>query len=109
MNYTSASQARRYRTSHTAFSLCLPIAFLGMLFLALAKSPPPTWLLFASAAWFFGFLIAGLLGVWIVQRAMLRAIDPDSETWRRVRELTWFRPFGSFWAVNELLRSAAQK
>jgi hypothetical protein len=109
MNYISPSQAQRYRRLHTALSLCVPVAFLGLFLPSFAESPAPVWLLVISVIWLLGFLLVGLLGGWMVQRRMLRAIDPDPETWRRVRELMWFRPLGSFWAVNELLRSAVRK
>ena len=109
MNYLSPSQARRFRMRHTLLSFLVPVAFLGLFFPSLAKSSAPTWLLIVSVVWLCGFLIVGGVGAWMTRRAMLRAIDPDPETERRVRELIWFSPFGSFWAVSELLRSAVKK
>jgi hypothetical protein len=72
-------------------------------------SPPPDWLQFVPAAWFFAFLIVGLLGVWLTERRVLRVVDPDPELRRRVLSLTWFKPLGHFWALDELLREAVKE
>ena len=109
MNRISRAEARRYRRQHALSAACVPLAFLGIALPAVLPSPPSDWLQFISAAWFFTFLVVGLLGVWFTERRVLRMIDPDSELRRRVLSLTWFKPFGQFWALDELLREAVKK
>ncbi len=109
MNKISRSEARRYRTLHALLFSCVPVAFLGLALPLVAPRLPSDWLALAPAAWFFGFLILGLFGLWFIERRILRLVDPDSETRRRVVAVSWFRPFGTFLAVNELLRLAVEK
>ena len=109
MNRVSPSEARRYRRQHALLAACVPLAFVGMALPSVLPSPPPDWLILVPPAWFFTFLIVGLLGTWFTQWRVLRLINPDPELRRRVVSLSWFRPFGSFWALDELLRAAVQK
>ncbi len=108
MNKISAAQARRYRRQHAALFACVPLALLGAIFPSLITTQEPGWLVFVQAAWFFGFLSLGLFGLWFSERRILRAVDPDPDTRRRALSVSWFRPFGTFMAINELLRSAVK-
>jgi hypothetical protein len=76
----SRSEARRFRRQHALRFACIPLAFLGLLLPTVLPPPPPDWLLFVPAAWFFGFLTFGLFGVWLTERRILRLVDPDPET-----------------------------
>ena len=109
MNDLSSASVRRYRMTFGLRLACVPVAFLGAALPALLPHPPPDWLVLIPAAWFFGFLTLGLLGTWSLERRLLEEVDPDAETRRRVISLSWFRPVGSFMAVNELLRLAEEK
>jgi hypothetical protein len=108
MNRISRSGARRFRRQHALLTACIPVAFLGMALPSVLPSPPTEWLQFIPAAWFFTFLVIGLFGVWLTERQVLRVIDPDPELRHRVLSQTWFKPFGRFWAVDELLRAAVK-
>jgi hypothetical protein len=109
MNKISRSDARRYRALHILLFSCIPLGFLGLALPSVLPSPDSTWVILAPAVWFFGFLTLGLLGLWFLERRILRVVAPDPETRRRVVALSWFRPFGTFIAVNELLRLAVEK
>ncbi len=109
MNRLPSSRVRRYRLVHGLFFACIPLAFLGMLLPFVLPPPPPDWLMFVPAVWFFGLLTTGALGMWAVGRRLLRLIDPDPETRQRIVGLSWLRPVGTFVAVNELLRLAEEK
>jgi hypothetical protein len=50
-----------------------------------------------------------MLSVWFTERHIMHVIDPDPEIRKRVLSLSWFRPIGTFLAVNELLRSAVEE
>jgi hypothetical protein len=109
VNKITRSQARRYRRQHAILFACIPLGLLGGLALSSLLPSAPDWLLFIPAAWLFSFLIVGMLGVWFTERHIMRVIDPDPETRKRVLSLAWFRPIGSLMAVNELLRSAVEE
>jgi len=59
--------------------------------------------------WFFACLIVAMLGVWFTGWHIMRVIDPDPEIRKHVLSLYWFRPIGTFLALNELLRSAVEE
>ncbi len=109
MNKISKADARRYRTLQFLLFSCIPLAFLGLALPRVLPSLPSLWIILTPAVWFFGFLTLGLLGLWFLERHILRVVAPDSETRHRVIGLSWLRPFGTFLAVNELLRLAVEK
>ena len=109
MNHLSTNAARRYRRVYVMWLCCVPAAFLAAFLPSILPPPPPDWLVFVPAAWFFAFLVAGLVGMWSVWHHAVRQIEPDPQARERAAELRWFRPFGAVMAFNEIIRSAEQK
>ena len=102
MRTLSPVQARRYRRIH-ALLWVAPIAFFLACLLAVryVDEGSSAHLVLALLAILGGG--AGLLAVALYQRWLLRHIEPDRELQSKILSLSRIRPFGSFWAVRELL------
>lgn len=102
MRTLSPEQARHYRRIHAVLWIA-PIAFslLCLIAIRFTTEGSSAHVVLALAA--IVTCGAGLLAVAFFQRWLLRHIEPDPEFRSKILSLSWFRPFGSFWAVRELL------
>jgi hypothetical protein len=98
----SPVQARRYRRIHALLWVAPIVLFLACLFAGRYLDEGSSAHLVLALVAIFG-AGAGLLAVALYQRWLLRHIDPDPELRSKIVSLSWIRPFGSFWAVRELL------
>ena len=107
MNILTQETASRWRRHHRV-AFFTPLLILGLGFVLHWAGVLEPMQPFVGAA-LLGTFALSLLWAPLVQIALLRRVDPSDDVRREVLSLSSWSPFGSFWAVNELLRVASQE
>jgi hypothetical protein len=110
MRGLSEQEANRLRRLHLVAFLLPPIWLLLFLLAAAALPEPQSefWLI-AWAALFLVPIAAGLLGFVLIQRRVWKATASVGPKRWKIWGASWLLPFGSFIAVDRLLKEAVRK